>query len=282
MIDIKSEYYEQSSFWKSNHYTTAAVVERISEAVSSIPIDTKTILDIGCGNGVFLNRLADEFPDRFDKIVGLDPCNEALKYVKTDKVKQNINDLPFEPNSFDLVSCLEVLEHLPQQDFKKGLSEIQRVSSKYILVSVPNDEVLEQFLVLCPKCCCAFNPYFHMRSFNIENLHSLFVDFQAIAVREIGPASLFYSYKRLMFFLRLCYGSCSPPALSICPQCGYQNKTMPSDDKSIQIKPAFNFAKLLPFFKLFIKRKKKKRWILALYLRADKYKDPITNRYQNR
>jgi len=271
MLDIKSEYYEQSSFWKSDYYTTAAVIERISEAINSIPIDTKTILDIGCGNGVFINRLTDEFPDRFEKIVGLDPCNEALKYVKTEKVNQNINGIPFESNSFDLVSCLEVLEHLPQRDFKKGLSEIQRVSSKYILVSVPNDEILEQLLVACPKCCCAFNPYFHLRSFNKENLHGLFDEFKTIAVREIGPESLFYSYKRVMFFLRLCYGNSAPPALSICPQCGYQHKTMLSDAKSIQKNPAFNLEKLLPLVKLFIKRKQKKRWILALYLRADKF-----------
>lgn len=271
MIDIKSQYYEQSAFWQSDYYTTAAVIDRISETINSIPIDTQTILDIGCGNGVFINRLVDEFPDRFETIVGLDPCKEALKYVKTAKVNQNINGLPFESNSFDLVSCLEVLEHLPQRDFKKGLSEIQRVSRKYILVSVPNDETLEQFLVLCPKCCCAFNPYFHMRNFNTENLHRLFDDFKTVAVREIGPESRFYAYKRFMFFLRLCYGNSAPPALSLCPQCGYQNKANVAGNKSTPPKPAFNLEKLLPFVKLFLKRKQKKRWILALYLRADKF-----------
>ncbi len=40
--------------------------------------------------------------------------------------------------------------------------------------------------------------------------------------------------------------------------------------KTFKKKPALNFEKLLPFVKLFIKRKKKKRWILALYLRTDK------------
>lgn len=269
MIDIKSEYYEQSSFWKFEDYATAAVIERIDETINSIPIDTKTILDIGCGNGEFINRLAHEFPDRFEKIVGLDRCKEALKYVKTEKVNENINGIPFEKNSFDLVSCLEVLEHLPQQDFEKGLTEIQRVSKKYILVSVPNDEVLEQMLVLCPKCCCAFNPYFHMRSFNKKTLINLFEDFKITAVREIGPTDIFYSYKRFMFFLRLCYGNAAPPSLSICPQCGYQNKTMFSGDRSNKRNPAFNFVKLLPLVKLFIKRKKKMRWILALYVKAD-------------
>ncbi len=265
MIDIKSEYYEQASFWKFDGFATAAVIERIDATINSIPTDTKTILDVGCGNGAFINRLAHEFPERFEKIVGLDPCREALTYVKTEKVNENINGIPFEANSFDLVSCLEVLEHLPQQDFEKGLSEIQRVSKKYILLSVPNDEVLEQMLVLCPQCCCAFNPYFHMRSFNKENLRRLFDDFKTVAVREIGPASLFYSYNRLMFFLRLCYGNSAPPKLSICPQCGYQNKTILPDDRSHRKKPALSFEKLVPFFKLFIKRKKKMRWILALY-----------------
>lgn len=274
MKDYKKNYYEQSAFWESDHFSTPAEADRISETIKTIPADTLSILDVGCGNGVFINTLFMDFSDKFERIVGLDTSSQALKYVKTEKMNGSIDNIPYESESFDMVSCLELLEHLPQQEFAKGISEIQRVSRKYILVSVPNDEVLEQFLVHCPKCCCAFNPYFHMRSFSKDTLKNLFADFEPIIIREIGPKSLSYSYRRFMFYLRLCYGNPSPPALSICPQCGYQNKNMLLDKKNIQNKCALNFEKLLPFIKLFIQRREKRRWLLALYVRLAKFEDP--------
>lgn len=94
---------------------------------------------------------------------------------------------PFKNESFDLVTSLEVLEHLPQEDFKRGISELQRVSKKYILITVPNEGDLERSLVMCPKCYCWFNPYFHMRSFNKKSLQNLFEKFNPIKIKEIGP-----------------------------------------------------------------------------------------------
>ena len=43
-----------------------------------------------------------------------------------------IENLPFEDNSFDLVLCCEVLEHLPDDIYQDALKEIQRVSNEYI------------------------------------------------------------------------------------------------------------------------------------------------------
>lgn len=44
--------------------------------------------------------------------------------------------IPFESNSFDTVICTDVLEHL--ENFHLILSEILRVSSKNVLISLPN------------------------------------------------------------------------------------------------------------------------------------------------
>jgi SAM-dependent methyltransferase len=45
--------------------------------------------------------------------------------------------LPFPDNSFDLVLCLEVLEHLP--DSGVGLRELLRVARDCVVVSVPHE-----------------------------------------------------------------------------------------------------------------------------------------------
>lgn len=49
----------------------------------------------------------------------------------------DLHHLPFPDNTFPLVICLEVLEHLP--DSTVGLRELARVSSEYILMSVPHE-----------------------------------------------------------------------------------------------------------------------------------------------
>lgn len=49
----------------------------------------------------------------------------------------SIYKLPYKDNSFDLVVCTEVLEHLDAPP--KVLNEILRTSRKYVLISVPNE-----------------------------------------------------------------------------------------------------------------------------------------------
>ena len=53
-------------------------------------------------------------------------------------IKQgSVYELPYKDNSFDLVICTEVLEHLEEP--AKALKEILRVSKKYLIISVPNE-----------------------------------------------------------------------------------------------------------------------------------------------
>ena len=49
----------------------------------------------------------------------------------------DLADLPFEDDSFDLVLCLEVLEHIP--DPAPALAELARVSRGDIVLSVPSE-----------------------------------------------------------------------------------------------------------------------------------------------
>jgi ubiquinone/menaquinone biosynthesis C-methylase UbiE len=49
----------------------------------------------------------------------------------------SVLELPFNDNSFDLILCSEVLEHLPFFNFKQALGELERVSKKYVILSLP-------------------------------------------------------------------------------------------------------------------------------------------------
>ena len=76
-------------------------------------------------------------------LIGGDFSIDALLWGR-DNVKHNallinfdLHHLPFPDNSFRLAICLEVLEHLP--DSTVGLRELARVSSEYVLLSVPHE-----------------------------------------------------------------------------------------------------------------------------------------------
>ncbi len=100
----------------------------------------KTILDAGCGEGFTLARLKNNrIGERLEGIeYSLEAISLGKKMYPSISIKQgDIYALPYNDNSFDLVICSEVLEHLEHPE--KALTEVIRVSKKYCLLSVPNE-----------------------------------------------------------------------------------------------------------------------------------------------
>jgi SAM-dependent methyltransferase len=101
----------------------------------------RQILDVGCGEGFTLHRLRQEGVRA--SMVGIDYSSAALSWGRAQDIAHspvNVADahrLPFPNNSFDLVLCLEVLEHLP--DSSLGLRELLRVTHNHVMVSVPHE-----------------------------------------------------------------------------------------------------------------------------------------------
>jgi ubiquinone/menaquinone biosynthesis C-methylase UbiE len=97
------------------------------------------VLEVGCGEG----KLADELlahglsPRRFVACdLALDRLGTGLNPLIEFK-EASIYELPFEDNSFDLVICCEVLEHLEQPE--RGLQELSRVASNKVVLSTPRE-----------------------------------------------------------------------------------------------------------------------------------------------
>jgi SAM-dependent methyltransferase len=95
----------------------------------TLKLNPKSILEIGIGNGFVSYYLKK----RGFSIVTLD----FDKMLEPDIVG-NVLEIPFKENSFDLVTCCEVLEHLPFERFAAALNEIRRVSRKDIIISLPD------------------------------------------------------------------------------------------------------------------------------------------------
>jgi SAM-dependent methyltransferase len=96
-------------------------VEEVCREVVRLP---PRILDVGCGTGANLQMLA-----RFGAAEGVDVSIEALDFCRarglTDVKQGAAESLPFADASFDLVTGLDVVEHL--DDDIAGLKEMRRV-----------------------------------------------------------------------------------------------------------------------------------------------------------
>ena len=171
-MSIEQQYYENTEFWKPEHYL-GENTERFKKISELIPYDSKSLLDVGCGNGLFLNHVKMLSTRGFGRLCGTDRSSAALSLVQTEKYLANITNLPFADCEFDAVSALEVLEHLPQETYKAALVELSRIAKKYIIVSVPFNQNLRLSLIECSECYCQFNPTFHLRSFHNKRMASL-------------------------------------------------------------------------------------------------------------
>ena len=112
------------------------------EYISSLLPEAKSVLDIGIGNCAFLNLLMSL--NRFQRILGID-IRRHSKFTKLfgshlyQIVYASVTNLPFADKCIDVVTCMEVLEHLDRQSFMAALHELRRVS-RFLVVTVPYNE----------------------------------------------------------------------------------------------------------------------------------------------
>lgn len=103
------------------------------------------LLDIGTGRGAFLWPLLDTFStlnvtcvDSLDyRAADLQAVHEG-GVLRLEAIHGDVTALPFENRSFDIVTMLEVLEHVSET--RKALAEVCRVARRFLLFSVPSKE----------------------------------------------------------------------------------------------------------------------------------------------
>ncbi len=107
-------------------------------------------MDIGTGNGYLAEITKQKLPDIL--AVGIDFVKEALDDAVDLDEKKVVNldreTVPYPDNSFDYVTCLEVIEHLTMRD--NNLAEIHRIirPGGKCLISVPNIQFIEYLIAL--------------------------------------------------------------------------------------------------------------------------------------
>jgi SAM-dependent methyltransferase len=176
---MDNKHYYEAYDWNAVHREN---VEPIIKALSEvIPVDVGSIVDIGCGNGIITTELSKNY-----NVLGVDRSEGALAHLKTEKLQASCDNIPLADLSFDLVLSTELLEHLEDSVFEKTLREFPRISRRYIIITVPNNENLEKYLLKCPGCGYEFNRSYHLRYFSKERLMNLFPGYKALSFRVLG------------------------------------------------------------------------------------------------
>lgn len=126
------------------------------------------ILDAGCGGGSYVAYLQKK---GFD-CIGIDYFQDfvdfANKNISKDWVfRGDITSLPFPSKSFDTSYCFDVLEHV---DDYLSLSELERVTSKRIIIAVPKTD---SFFKSFGLTFLHYQDKTHLRTYDVEMVQKL-------------------------------------------------------------------------------------------------------------
>ena len=104
----------------------------------------RSILDVGCGEGVLTAQWAERLNG--GRIVGIDLDDPKLRAEWDKRQRANLEyraeeatKLSFADNEFDMATAIEVLEHVPEPE--RTVAEMARVAERRLLVSVPREPV---------------------------------------------------------------------------------------------------------------------------------------------
>lgn len=151
------------------------LIDRFYERLLAVvePLGAGSLLDAGCGEGETLARLGDALPPR---TVAVDLSPEAVEFTarrlpRVEVSRASVLDLPFADAGFDLVVCLEVLEHIESPD--AALAELARVSGEHLVVSVPHEPWFRAGSLLRGKYLCGLgNHPEHVNHWNPRTLRA--------------------------------------------------------------------------------------------------------------
>ncbi|WP_020168186.1 MULTISPECIES: bifunctional 2-polyprenyl-6-hydroxyphenol methylase/3-demethylubiquinol 3-O-methyltransferase UbiG [Methylotenera] len=114
--ELAHKWWDKTSEFKPLHDINPLRLNYVDQAVS---LAGKTVLDVGCGGGI----LSESMAEKGAIVTGIDLGEKALKVAQLHSLETGINvnyrlvaveQLAEEvPASFDVITCLEMLEHVP-------------------------------------------------------------------------------------------------------------------------------------------------------------------------
>ncbi len=128
---------QRNLFEKVYHLVRSISLKKKLKLINSCSLESKKLLDIGCGTGGFLKTALENNWT----VSGIEP-NEQARKIANKKTNNSVFETEqlskFKPSSFDVITLWHVLEHLPNLEnhikvFKKLLK-----TNGTLIIAVPN------------------------------------------------------------------------------------------------------------------------------------------------
>ena len=163
--------FKNNNLYNANkNHPRYAVAEKLLKSCGKV----KLVADIGCGRGIFFDKLQKKGL----QVIGMDPSMVIVNSRKSPFIVQGTCDnTPFANDLFDVVFCLDVLEHIPEKLISDSLRELYRISKKYLIISAASHEDIVENL----KVHVSVKPYpewekiisKHFKIITSEMIHSI-------------------------------------------------------------------------------------------------------------
>lgn len=165
------------SFLKT--YRASAQETEREESLEQLMGSGETALDIGTLDGYYAKKIKT----RYSRVVAFDLVDRGIPGCEN--VAGDAREMSrFADNSFDLVFCAEVLEHIPHVE--KAAAEIVRVCRKRAVIGVPYKQDIRLGRVTCAKCGKTAPPWGHVNSFDEHRLKAIFSGMEVESKHFIG------------------------------------------------------------------------------------------------
>ena len=126
------------------HFKKKDILPRVKAVMGILKgIQPMSLLDVGSGRGVFLFPFLNTFP--WVPVTSVDVLDHRVKMLKNislggidrlTAIQQDICTWDMADNSFDVVTMLEVLEHIA--DVQSAVNAAVRLARRYVIISVPS------------------------------------------------------------------------------------------------------------------------------------------------
>lgn len=213
---VSMEQRQQNFIWEYYQTQKLSVFEGNNNRLDYIAAQCcrgQRVLNIGIGSGYLEKKLLELGVECY----AIDPSEKTVDQIKLElqlgsKAQTGYaHQIPFPDNYFNIVTFVEVIEHLPDKILHQSLDEIYRVIKVrgFLIGTTPARENLSDSIILCPHCKKMFHRWGHHQQFTVGRIRNILKEHnfepQTIKEKLFPPWNTVNWKNKILLFIKLLF-----------------------------------------------------------------------------